>query len=226
MKRTDFKKHAAALMLGLVLLAACALPAFATSANIKLTDGHGNPNTGSIHVNLYDSTNNKALSGGEHVHTVFLSAQGAPFNQGKARELLAKEHFILVCGHYEGIDQRVIDEIVDMELSVGDFVMTGGEIPAMTVIDTVSRLVQGVLAAETSYENESHFNGLLEYPQYTRPAVWHDKPIPDVLISGHHAKIEQWKREQSLINTLKKRPDMLEKAELTKEDIKFLKKYK
>ena len=98
----------------------------------------------------------------------------------------------MLCGHYEGIDQRVIDEIVDMELSVGDFVMTGGEIPAMTVIDTVSRLVPGVLAAETSYENESHFNGLLEYPQYTRPAVWHDKPIPDVLISGHHAKIEQW----------------------------------
>ena len=132
----------------------------------------------------------------------------------------------MLCGHYEGIDQRVIDEIVDMELSVGDFVMTGGEIPAMTVIDTVSRLVPGVLAAETSYENESHFNGLLEYPQYTRPAVLHDKPIPDVLISGHHAKIEQWKREQSLINTLKKRPDMLEKAELTKEDIKFLKEYK
>ena len=132
----------------------------------------------------------------------------------------------MLCGHYEGIDQRVIDEIVDMELSVGDFVMTGGEIPAMSVIDTVSRLVPGVLAAETSYENESHFNGLLEYPQYTRPAVWHDKSIPDVLISGHHAKIEQWKREQSLINTLKKRPDMLEKAELTKEDIKFLKEYK
>lgn len=132
----------------------------------------------------------------------------------------------MLCGHYEGIDQRVIDEIVDMELSVGDFVMTGGEIPAMTVIDTVSRLVPGVLAAETSYENESHFNGLLEYPQYTRPAVWHVNLIPDVLISGHHAKIEQWKREQSLINTLKKRPDMLEKAELTKEDIKFLKEYK
>ena len=148
------------------------------------------------------------------------------FNQGIAIDLANYEHIVLLCGHYEGIDQRVIDEIVDMELSVGDFVMTGGEIPAMTVIDTVSRLVPGVLAAETSYENESHFNGLLEYPQYTRPAVWHDKPIPDVLISGHHAKIEQWKREQSLINTLKKRPDMLEKAELTKEDIKFLKEYK
>ena len=158
--------------------------------------------------------------------TIYMSPQGKVFNQGIAIDLANYEHIVLLCGHYEGIDQRVIDEIVDMELSVGDFVMTGGEIPAMTVIDTVSRLVPGVLAAETSYENESHFNGLLEYPQYTRPAVWRDKPIPDVLISGHHAKIEQWKREQSLINTLKKRPDMLEKAELTKEDIKFLKEYK
>ena len=154
--------------------------------------------------------------------TIYMSPQGKVFNQGIAIDLANYEHIVLLCGHYEGIDQRVIDEIVDMELSVGDFVMTGGEIPAMTVIDTVSRLVPGVLADE----NESHFNGLLEYPQYTRPAVWHDKPIPDVLISGHHAKIEQWKREQSLINTLKKRPDMLEKAELTKEDIKFLKEYK
>ena len=143
--------------------------------------------------------------------TIYMSPQGKVFNQGIAIDLANYEHIVLLCGHYEGIDQRVI---------------TGGEIPAMTVIDTVSRLVPGVLAAETSYENESHFNGLLEYPQYTRPAVWHDKPIPDVLISGHHAKIEQWKREQSLINTLKKRPDMLEKAELTKEDIKFLKEYK
>ena len=151
--------------------------------------------------------------------TIYMSPQGKVFNQGIAIDLANYEHIVLLCGHYEGIDQRVIDEIVDMELSVGDFVMTGGEIPAMTVIDTVSRLVPGVLAAETSYENESH-------PQYTRPAVWHEKPIPDVLISGHHAKIEQWKREQSLINTLKKRPDMLEKAELTKEDIKFLKEYK
>ena len=141
--------------------------------------------------------------------TIYMSPQGKVFNQGIAIDLANYEHIVLLCGHYEGIDQRVIDEIVDM-----------------TVIDTVSRLVPGVLAAETSYENESHFNGLLEYPQYTRPAVWHDKPIPDVLISGHHAKIEQWKREQSLINTLKKRPDMLEKAELTKEDIKFLKEYK
>lgn len=110
--------------------------------------------------------------------TIYMSPQGKVFNQGIAIDLANYEHIVLLCGHYEGIDQRVIDEIVDMELSVGDFVMTGGEIPAMTVIDTVSRLVPGVLAAETSYENESHFNGLLEYPQYTRPAVWHENRFP------------------------------------------------
>lgn len=156
--------------------------------------------------------------------TIYMSPQGKVFNQTIAADLSKEKHIVLLCGHYEGIDQRVIDEIVDMELSVGDFVLTGGEIPAMTVIDTVSRLIPGVLSAETSYENESHFNGLLEYPQYTRPAEWHGVSIPDVLISGHHANIEKWKREQSLINTLKKRPDMLEKAELTKEDKEYLNK--
>lgn len=156
--------------------------------------------------------------------TIYMSPQGKVFNQSVAVDLSEEEHIVVLCGHYEGIDQRVIDEIVDMELSIGDFVLTGGEIPAMTVIDTVSRLIPGVLAAETSYENESHFNGLLEYPQYTRPAEWHGVSIPEVLISGHHANVEKWKREQSLINTLKKRPDMLEKAELTKADKEFLEK--
>lgn len=158
--------------------------------------------------------------------TIYMSPQGRVFNQSAAIELSKEEHIILICGHYEGIDQRVIDEIVDMELSIGDFVLTGGEIPAMAVIDTVSRLIPGVLAAETSYENESHFDGLLEYPQYTRPAEWHGVSIPEVLISGHHANIEKWKREQSLLNTLKKRPDMIEKARLSNEDLKILEQYK
>ncbi len=158
--------------------------------------------------------------------TIYMSPQGRVFNQGIAAELSKEEHIVLLCGHYEGIDQRVIDEIVDMELSIGDFVLTGGEIPAMAVIDTVSRLIPGVLASEDSYKNDSHYNGLLEYPQYTRPAEWHGKAIPQTLISGHHANVEKWKREQSLLNTLKKRPDMLEKARLTKEDIQFLEKYK
>ena len=157
--------------------------------------------------------------------TVYMSPQGKVFNQKIACNLSENEHIILLCGHYEGIDQRVIDEIVDMELSVGDFVLTGGEIPAMAVVDTVSRLSPGVLAAEEAYENESHYNGLLEYPQYTRPPIWHGKEIPEILVSGHHANIEKWKHEQALLNTLKKRPDMLEKAELTKSDSEFLKKY-
>lgn len=157
--------------------------------------------------------------------TVYMSPQGKVFDQKTACNLSENEHIILLCGHYEGIDQRVIDEIVDMELSVGDFVLTGGEIPAMAVVDTVSRLIPGVLAADESYENESHYNGLLEYPQYTRPPVWHGKEIPEILVSGHHANIEKWKHEQALLNTLKKRPDMLKKAELTKADAEFLKKY-
>lgn len=157
--------------------------------------------------------------------TIYMSPQGKVFDQKTAIDLFNHEHIVLLCGHYEGIDQRVLDEIVDMELSIGDFVLTGGEIPAMAVIDTITRLIPGVLGAEDGFKNESHYNGLLEYPQYTRPAVWHDKPIPEILISGHHAKIEQWKHEQSLIATANKRPDMLEKIELSKNDIEFLKKY-
>ncbi len=175
---------------------------------------------------VYDAYMSVAEGLGYKPLTIYMSPQGKVFSQSAAVDLSKEEHIILLCGHYEGIDQRVIDEIVDMEISIGDFVLTGGEIPAMTIIDTVARLIPGVLSSETSYENESHFNGLLEYPQYTRPSEWHGAAIPDVLISGHHANIEKWKREQSLINTLNKRPDMLEKAELTKEDIKFLDEYK
>ncbi len=157
--------------------------------------------------------------------TVYLSPQGRVFNQQLAIELSEQEHIILLCGHYEGIDQRVLDEIVDMEISIGDFVLTGGEIPAMAVIDTVTRLIPGVLGAEDGFKKESHYNGLLEYPQYTRPAVWHDQPIPEILLSGHHANIEQWKHEQALLTTLKKRPDMLEKTSLTDADRKFLQEH-
>ena len=124
----------------------------------------------------------QALSAGEHVHTVFLSAQGQPFNQQKARELLAKEHFILVCGHYEGIDQRFIDECVDEEISIGDFVLTGGEIPAMAVADAVCRMVPDVLPDEEAFTAESHWDGLLEHPQYTRPENWRGREVPEALL--------------------------------------------
>ena len=150
----------------------------------------------------------QAVTDGKHVHTVLMSAQGAPFNQNKARELLAQSEFILVCGHYEGVDQRFIDECVDEEISIGDFVLTGGEIPAMAVADAVCRMVPGVLAEEVCFTDESHWNGLLEYPQYTKPAVWHEREVPAVLLSGHHANIDKWRRKQSLARTQRLRPDL------------------
>lgn len=158
--------------------------------------------------------------------TIYMSPQGKVFDQKCALEFRENEHIVILCGHYEGVDQRVIDEIVDMELSIGDFVLTGGEIPAMAVIDTVARLVPGVLAGTDSYTGESHFNSLLEYPQYTRPPEILGRSVPDVLISGHHANIEKWKREQSLRVTHEKRPDLLKKAELSKKDIDYIKTLK
>lgn len=152
----------------------------------------------------------EALTGGKHVHTVMMSAQGAPFNQEKARELLAREHFIIVCGHYEGIDQRFIDTCVDEEISIGDFVLTGGEIPAMAVADAVCRMVPGVLPDETAFQEESHWNGLLEYPQYTHPAIWREQEVPEVLLSGHHANIARWRRKMSIKRTMHDRPDLYE----------------
>lgn len=150
----------------------------------------------------------EALTGGEKVHTVLMSAQGAPFTQEKARELLRRERFILVCGHYEGIDQRFIDACVDEEISIGDFVLTGGEIPAMAVADAVCRMVPGVLPDETAFQEESHWNGLLEYPQYTHPSSWRGREVPEVLLSGHHANIVRWRRKMSLKRTRRDRPDL------------------
>lgn len=159
--------------------------------------------------------------------TIYMSPQGQVFNQGIAKDLLTEhEHIVILCGHYEGIDQRVLDEIVDMELSIGDFVLTGGEIPAMAIIDAISRMVPGVLSDEGSYKNESHYDGLLEYPQYTKPREWNGVSIPEILISGHHKNIEEWKREQSILNTYKKRPDLLKEAKLTKSELDFLDKIK
>ena len=165
----------------------------------------------------------EALTGGEHVRTVMMSAQGAPFNQAKARELLARERFIIVCGHYEGIDQRFIDTCVDEEISIGDFVLTGGEIPAMAVADAVCRMVPGVLPDETAFQEESHWNGLLEYPQYTHPAEWRGLEVPPVLLSGHHANIARWRHKMSLKRTRRDRPDLFAQwAPQDKQDKKIL----
>lgn len=171
---------------------------------------------------IYDAYLSVASEEKEKPYTVYMSPQGGVFNQSVAKRLAELDRLVILCGHYEGVDQRVLDRIVDEEISIGDFVLTGGEIPAMAVIDAVCRLIPGVLSGENSYQNESHYSGLLEYPQYTRPPEFMGEKIPDILISGHHANIEKWKREQSLLNTLKKRPDMLEKADLTDEDRRFL----
>lgn len=147
--------------------------------------------------------------------TIYLSPQGKPFRQSTAKKFAKEEHLILLCGHYEGIDQRVLDEIVDEEISIGDFVLTGGELGAAIVVDATSRLIKGVLSEDVCFEEESHYNGLLEYPQYTRPSIWNDKKVPEILQSGHHDNIRKWKREQSILNTFKKRRGLLRTAKLT-----------
>lgn len=153
---------------------------------------------------------------------IYMSPQGRVLDQKLAQELKEQNHLILLCGHYEGIDERIIEEIVDEEISIGDYVLTGGEIPAMVLIDCVGRLIPGVLANEESYSEESHFNGLLEYPQYTRPLEFNNRVVPDILLSGHHANINKWRRKQSLVRTYKKRPDMIQKFEMCKDDKRLL----
>ena len=161
---------------------------------------------------------------GGPVHTIYMSPCGHTFKQADAIRLSQMENIVIVCGHYEGIDQRFIDECVDEEISLGDFVLTGGEIAAMAVTDAVCRMVPGVLADPECFEDESHFNGLLEYPQYTRPAVWHGREIPQILTSGNHEKVRQWRRKQALRRTRERRPDMYEKLDLSsKQDKKLLK---
>ena len=136
------------------------------------------------------------------------------------------DNIALLCGHYEGIDERVIEEIVDEEISIGDYVLTGGELPALVLADSISRMLDGVLANEDAFTDESHYNSLLEYPQYTRPYEWHGRTVPDILLSGHHKNIEKFRREKSLERTYDRRPDMLSKADLSKKDIEYLREYK
>lgn len=153
---------------------------------------------------------------------IYLTPQGRLFNQNMAKELSKEEDLILLCGHYEGIDERVLEMIVTDNISIGDYILTGGELPALVVIDAVSRLVPGVLNNETSAEFETFKDNLLEYPQYTRPEVFMGRKVPDVLLSGHHAKIEAYRRKQSILRTYERRPDLLEKANLTEEEREYL----
>ncbi len=160
---------------------------------------------------------------GNQNHLIYMSPCGKTLTQSRVKELSEYDEITILCGHYEGVDQRVIDTIVDEQISIGDYVLTGGELPAMVLADSISRMLEGVLPNDEAKEMESHYNGLLEHPQYTRPYEWNGMKVPDVLISGHHGNIEKWKREQSLLMTAKYRPDMLENAELTEKDKEFLK---
>ena len=159
---------------------------------------------------------------GKRPRVIYLTPQGQVFRQQLAEELAQEEDLVFLCGHYEGIDERVLEEIVTDYVSVGDYVLTGGELPAMVMMDAISRMVPGVLNNEESAQFESFQDNLLEYPQYSRPEEWRGKKVPAVLLSGHHGNVDQWRREQSLKRTLERRPDLLEKAELSKKDRKYL----
>lgn len=169
---------------------------------------------------IYDAY--KSVAGGSRPHVIYMSPQGKTLTQDKARELAKHEHLVILCGHYEGVDERILEEIVSEEISIGDYVLTGGELPAMVLIDCVSRMIEGVLDSEETASVESHYNGLLEYPQYTRPPMFMGREVPEILLSGHHANIEKWRREQSLLRTARKRPDLIDKADLTDKERKWL----
>lgn len=156
---------------------------------------------------------------------IYTSPCGRVLDSKLAMELAGAEDLVLLCGHYEGVDQRVLDTIVTDYVSIGDYVLTGGELAALVILDATARFVEGVLGNETSAHKDSFSNGLLEHPQYTRPPKWHSLEVPEVLLSGHHGKVSQWEREQSLLQTLRNRPELLQQVELSKEDVEFLRKY-
>lgn len=173
---------------------------------------------------IYDAWLSVVKRVNKPIRTVYLTPQGRTFQQKDAVDFSKEEHVILLCGHYEGVDERVLEEIVTDYVSIGDFVLTGGELPAMVMVDAIARMVPGVLSNKDSGETESFQDGLLEYPQYSRPEEWKGKKVPPVILSGNHAKVEEWRHQQSLLRTRKWRPDLLNKVDLTDEDIDFLEK--
>lgn len=156
---------------------------------------------------------------------IYMSPKGKVLTQKRAYELSKTDGFIILCGHYEGVDQRLLDKIVDEEISIGDYVLTGGEMPALVLTDAVCRMIKGVLSDDECFTEESHFSGLLEYPQYTRPFEWHGKEVPEILMSGHHKNIADWRRKKMLMETADKRPDMLDHADLTEKERIFVTNY-
>ena len=175
---------------------------------------------------IYDCFNALTEKIGTRPHFIYMSPQGKTLSQSRVKDLAKMDNIAILCGHYEGVDERVIEELIDEEISIGDYVLTGGELPALVLADSITRMLPGVLASDEAFEQESHYSSLLEYPQYTRPYEWHGKKVPDVLLTGHHANITKWRREQSIMRTLERRPEMLENAELDKKDRKFLESLK
>ncbi|MCC8051100.1 MAG: tRNA (guanosine(37)-N1)-methyltransferase TrmD [Clostridiales bacterium] len=162
----------------------------------------------------------------EHLRVIYLTPQGRVFHQEMAQEMAREEHLIFLCGHYEGVDERVIEAIVTDQVSIGDYVLTGGELPAMVMMDAISRMVPGVLSNAESGQSESFSDHLLEYPQYSRPEIWRGQSVPSVLLSGHHGNVDRWRREQSLLRTQQNRPELLNNADLSKGDLAFLESIK
>lgn len=163
---------------------------------------------------------------GKKPHLVYMTPQGKTLTQQRVKELSKLDNIVILCGHYEGVDERVIEELQPEEISIGDYVLTGGELPALILADSISRMLDGVLSNDECFEEESHYNSLLEYPQYTHPAVWNGREVPEVLLSGHHQNVDKWRRKQSIKRTYERRPDMLENAELSKEDLKYIEELK
>lgn len=163
---------------------------------------------------------------GKKPHLVYMTPQGKTLTQQRVKELSKLDNIVILCGHYEGVDERVIDELQPEEISIGDYVLTGGELPALILADSISRMLDGVLSNDECFEEESHYNSLLEYPQYTHPAVWNGREVPEVLLSGHHQNVDKWRRKQSIKRTYERRPDMLENAELSKDDLKYIEELK
>lgn len=171
---------------------------------------------------IYDCFNALCEEIGHRPHLLYMTPQGKTLTQQRVKELSKLDNIAILCGHYEGIDERVIELLEPEEISIGDYVLTGGELPALICADSISRMLPDVLSNDECFEEESHYNSLLEYPQYTHPSEWNGKKVPEVLLSGHHQKVDEWRRQQSLKRTYERRPDMLECAELTKNDKKFL----
>ena len=171
---------------------------------------------------IYECYNSLCEKLGKRPHLIYMTPQGKTLTQQRVKELSKLDNIAMLCGHYEGIDERVIEELKPEEISIGDYVLTGGELPALILADSVSRMLDGVLSNSECFEEESHYNSLLEYPQYTHPSSWNGREVPEVLLSGHHENVEKWRREQALIRTKERRPDMLDNAELTENDKKFL----